>query len=160
MIKDDSVTIAKGIGIILMVIGHSGLDGFPTRFIYMFHMPLFFFLSGYCFKKSYISKPKKFILRRIKGIYVPFVEYSILFLLLHNVFANFYIYDNVLTLKETIIKIIHIVISLWSGEALLGGFWFLKSLFWASMIFFVVQYFMKSIRKLIFGGDCEKTLRD
>lgn len=44
--KDSYVTITKGIGIILMVLGHSvGEYGdylTPVRaFIYMFHMPLF-----------------------------------------------------------------------------------------------------------------------
>lgn len=53
MKRVESVTIAKAIGIILMVVGHSGLGGYPIRFIYLFHMPLFFFLSGYCFKESY-----------------------------------------------------------------------------------------------------------
>lgn len=150
--KDESVTIAKGIGIILMVIGHSGLDGYPTRLIYMFHMPLFFFLSGFCFKKSYIFAPRKFIMRRIKSIYVPFVKYSLLFLVLHNVFVIFYIYDNMLSLKETLVKIAHIVLSLWSGEPLLGGFWFLKSLFWGSILFYIVQYITKFKQKYIYNG--------
>lgn len=55
MKRVESVTIAKAIGIILMVVGHSGLGGYPIRFIYLFHMPLFFFLSGYCFKESYLE---------------------------------------------------------------------------------------------------------
>ena len=56
MKRVESVTIAKAIGIILMVVGHSGLGGYPIRFIYLFHMPLFFFLSGYCFKESYLER--------------------------------------------------------------------------------------------------------
>lgn len=42
--------IAKGIGILLVVLGHNDFEvisPFVQRFIYTFHMPLFFFLSGY-----------------------------------------------------------------------------------------------------------------
>lgn len=42
--------IAKGIGILLVVLGHNDFEvisPFIQRMIYSFHMPLFFFLSGY-----------------------------------------------------------------------------------------------------------------
>ena len=51
----DWVVIAKGIGIILVVIGHFHPDTSPLYWsdirviIYSFHMPLFFVLSGYLY---------------------------------------------------------------------------------------------------------------
>jgi fucose 4-O-acetylase-like acetyltransferase len=48
-----SIDIAKGIGILLVVLAHNGLQTifpFLHQFIYAFHMPLFFFLSGMFFK--------------------------------------------------------------------------------------------------------------
>jgi fucose 4-O-acetylase-like acetyltransferase len=40
--------MVKGIAIVLVVIGHSlPLDNGARIFIYMFHVPLFFFVSGY-----------------------------------------------------------------------------------------------------------------
>lgn len=46
------IDIAKGIGIVLMIIGHCGIDNHPyiKNIIYCFHMPLFFIISGYFFK--------------------------------------------------------------------------------------------------------------
>lgn len=41
------ITITKGLCIILMVIGHSGCPVLLSKFIYIFHMPVFFFFSGY-----------------------------------------------------------------------------------------------------------------
>lgn len=38
----------KGIGIILMVATHGGMSG--ADFVYIFHMPLFFILSGICYQ--------------------------------------------------------------------------------------------------------------
>jgi polysaccharide biosynthesis protein PslL len=47
--------IAKGIGILLVVLGHNDFEVislFIQRMIYSFHMPLFFFLSGYFINAS------------------------------------------------------------------------------------------------------------
>ena len=47
--------IAKGIGILLVVLGHNDFEVislFVQRLIYSFHMPLFFFLSGYFINAS------------------------------------------------------------------------------------------------------------
>ena len=42
--RDPVIDSMRGIGIVLMVLGHSGFPG--TDFIYLFHMALFFMLSG------------------------------------------------------------------------------------------------------------------
>ena len=63
----DWIDIAKGIGIILVVLGHTlvpqvretGFAGFLWIFIYNFHMPLFFFLSGYLFEKDFLTTRTK-----------------------------------------------------------------------------------------------------
>jgi polysaccharide biosynthesis protein PslL len=40
------IDVAKGLGIITVVIGHSEIP-FAKHYFYWFHMPLFFILSGY-----------------------------------------------------------------------------------------------------------------
>ncbi len=59
--KSDSsirLYIFRALGITLMVLGHSGIYGrsigvfTPFNFIYLFHMSLFFFYSGYFFSRS------------------------------------------------------------------------------------------------------------
>lgn len=40
------IDVLKGIGIILVVIGHVNTKGFLVQWLYTFHMPLFFALSG------------------------------------------------------------------------------------------------------------------
>lgn len=63
--RNVTIDIMKGIGIILMVVGHSGCPSFLRNFIYTFHMPLFFMISGYLITESklnVIKKNKNFIL--------------------------------------------------------------------------------------------------
>lgn len=62
--RDNTIDIAKGIGIILVAIGHLSASGicFLNPILYLFHMPLFFVLSGFfCnpdkpFKEYMVSK--------------------------------------------------------------------------------------------------------
>jgi fucose 4-O-acetylase-like acetyltransferase len=51
----ETIDIAKGIGILLVVLGHNDfgyVSPFGYKLIYSFHMPLFFFLSGYFLNAS------------------------------------------------------------------------------------------------------------
>lgn len=41
------LSVVKGIAIILMVVGHAEAPDFLTRWIYTFHMPVFFIAAGY-----------------------------------------------------------------------------------------------------------------
>jgi fucose 4-O-acetylase-like acetyltransferase len=71
--KNNYVSIAKGIAIVLMVIGHAGCPALLHDTIYSFHMPFFFIVSGMFFVPP-IDRGfmKQFIKRRIKGLYIPF----------------------------------------------------------------------------------------
>ena len=66
--RKDWVDNLKGFGIILVVLGHIASPISP--FIYSFHMPLFFTISGYLFNEEKLSKG--FIIKNIKRIFVPF----------------------------------------------------------------------------------------
>lgn len=156
-----TVSIAKGVGILLMVIGHSGCPSNMRSFIYVFHMPLFFFLSGYCFKEKYLLEPGRFILRKIKTIYWPFVKYALLFLFLHNIFFYLEIYNGtygyngntsvMYSPKDVVVRAFNIITRMIDNEQLLGGFWFLKQLLLASVIgFFFIKLFRNSKWKVFF----------
>ena len=65
------IDIAKGVAIILVIIGHSAPYKSVTRnLIYSFHMPLFFILSGYCTKTfSSVELAKQYTIRRFKKLF-------------------------------------------------------------------------------------------
>lgn len=142
---NNNITNLKALGIVLMVVGHSCCSiPYVVHYLYMFHMPLFFFASGYCFKRRYLEEPFTFLKKRMGGAYLPFVKWSIIFLLLHNFFYEINIYNNEYGYKgtvshsydfhEAIERIVNIVTIMTDSEQLLGGFWFLRSLFFGSII--------------------------
>lgn len=64
------VDIAKGIGIILVFLGHFNIPDTLRAEIYTFHMPLFFFLSGVVFNGH---KPiNRFLGDEAKRMIVPY----------------------------------------------------------------------------------------
>ncbi|MDR1896636.1 MAG: acyltransferase family protein [Prevotellaceae bacterium] len=48
--RENIFDIMKGVGIILMIIGHGPIPLLLRNFIFSFHMPLFFIISGFFFK--------------------------------------------------------------------------------------------------------------
>ena len=50
--RENNLDIAKGIGILLVVLAHV-LQSKVETFIYIFHMPFFFFISGMTLYYSY-----------------------------------------------------------------------------------------------------------
>lgn len=71
--------IAKGIAIILMVLSHSSLPEVMQRFIFSFHMPLFFIASGLT---SHYTRQglAPFARHKARGLLVPFFWYSLIVL--------------------------------------------------------------------------------
>ena len=75
--KYDWIDIAKGLGILLVVYGHCQ-PVFPVaRFIYAFHMPLFFFISGFLFKNKQ-KDFQRFIKEKAKRLLIPYFTISLL----------------------------------------------------------------------------------
>lgn len=91
--------VAKGVGIILVVFGHawrglhsSGIVPDGRMFqavdaaVYAFHMPLFFFLSGWFFPKTLQARPEGTLLLRVgQRILYPMCVWTYLFIALQMV---------------------------------------------------------------------------
>ena len=155
---NNSVSFAKGIGIMLMVLGHTFFSAYGFALIYMFHMPLFFFLSGYCFRKSHLEDFRSYAKKRISRIYIPFVKWGLIFLLMHNVFFYLNIYNDaygfggevsqLYSVSDYLKKTFLIFFCLSGNEQLLGGYWFLHTMVFASFIF----YGLLKLKMPIVGG--------
>ena len=167
--RNPSVSIAKSIAIILMVTAYARCGLWWQYYINMFHMPLFLFMSGYCFKEAHLADTKGFVIKRIKGIWWPFVKWQLIFLLLHNVFFALNIYNgeygfrgevsHEYGISETLKTAFYIVTTMSHGEQLLGGFWFLKSLFVGSLFFYfatkIVLYILCNIEREEVKTKCD-----
>lgn len=131
-----------------MVIGHSGCPERLYDAIYMFHMPCFFFISGFLLKGNYLTSIGKGIIKRGKSIWWPFVKWTCIFILLHNLLYRLNINPNRYLWSEMDIGgMARQVLLLRATEDLLGGFWFLKELLLASVISAIVLRVTRRIVK-------------
>jgi acyltransferase len=68
---------AKAIGIILVLLGHQAMPYNITKFIYSFHMPLFFFLSGFINTGRDEESFSRFAVRKAKSLLIPYFFFAI-----------------------------------------------------------------------------------
>ena len=80
------VDIAKGFFILFIVIGHVFSDGVLRRYVFSFHVPAFFFMSGYCFNAC--KNKKDFVIGKIRTIVVPYIAFSLISILLFVLVAS------------------------------------------------------------------------
>lgn len=149
--RDNTISIIKGIGIILMVIGHSSCPDWLCNFIYIFHVPLFFITAGYFYKAcDDFSKLSSFITKRLKKLYFPYIKWSLAFLLLHNLFYYLNIYSADIghyNYEKLLHNGMYILLTMGCNEQLLGAFWFLKTLLLASCSVAIMDFLAHKITK-------------
>lgn len=73
--RDIQLDVLKGLGIILVVFAHTA-HNIASDFVYLFHMPLFFFLSGAALSFSWDADYH--LGKRLYRIMVPYVAFSLL----------------------------------------------------------------------------------
>jgi acyltransferase len=85
MSKSNTIDIIKGIGILLVLIGHSNFGYYALTFIYAFHMPLFFFVSGYLFHYEKYKDSIAFVKNKSKRLLLPFFITNLILLCTRSV---------------------------------------------------------------------------
>lgn len=154
--RDTTLDAVKGIGIILMVLGHSG--GPFHDFVYLFHMALFFMVSGFLWndkKVADLPTACKSLLARLKGLLLPFALCNGIFTLLQTPLNRLLINPTTavdLSFKQTAIKLVKNM--LFAGETNMGGAtWFLRTLFFVYAAHTAIRYLVCHIKwgKVLFG---------
>ena len=74
--RNTSIDILKGLGIVSMVAGHVPVNQFLVHLIYVFHMPLFFFISGYLYRDKELSF-KMLLEKNSKKLLFPYIFFGI-----------------------------------------------------------------------------------
>lgn len=119
----------KGIGIILMIMGHVGFGSGFDYFIHSFHMPMFFLISGYLFNGS--GSFKKFIKKKSKQLLIPYIIFGLISFLIFA-YLNFNYNEAILS------KLYALLFINTNNMPITGALWFLTALFFAQMIYYFI----------------------
>ena len=135
------IDIAKGIGIIFVVLGHCVVKtDLIHKFIFSFHMPLFFILSGYCFHAEKYNKMSEVLKNRGKALLIPYCKFWLLGLIVTVLVPN---WRNSLTIKGILTdwylgypETVHIT-----------SIWYLISLFGITVVYYILYMMAKATNK-------------
>jgi len=125
------IDIAKAVGIYLVVLGHLDITPVMRNVIYSFHMPLFFFISGFTFKRALQLDFATLLKKKFQSLVCPYISFSIiLFLFLHFVRRRLSSDPGAdFSASDALIQIALGV----NGEAYSTPLWFLVTLFLAEL---------------------------
>lgn len=144
--RETWVDIAKGIGIILVIMGHANCPNLPHGIIYSFHMPLFFFLSGLFISRQCENNFRIYLKKNFKSLLLPYFYFNIISI-------AFYYTMSIMFHKELLIgnvqdNLIGIFVGMRFGSPYHHVLWFLPCLFFAKML----AYPIFKLSKIQFGG--------
>lgn len=125
----DYIDLLRGIGIVLMTIGHVGFTVNIEKWIYAFHMPLFYCISGWFYKDNIplMEKTKKLSLKLL----VPYFSFGIMYYLIW-IIVNWPVSVNDINVLD---PLTHLLFVNTDGIAISPALWFLTSLFWVEIIY-------------------------
>ncbi len=128
---------AKGVAIILVILGHVLPDGLFHKIIYSFHMPLFFILSGmFLIRSTNKSSVWEFSKKKFMRLYIPYVLFGYMILLPFDFIWCNYIVALPDMNKEILGRAFGTIPALRNDWPLYGHLWFLPCLFIASIIIY------------------------
>lgn len=139
MERENWIDWAKSMGILLVVMGHSNYS-IPhlTEMIFMFHMPLFFFISGYLFKTSYTFG--EIHNKNIRALVVPYILFNFVWALfvLFDYGAKVFLGTPVDWHSVFFVPLYRTALG-YSGGMFCGVAWFLLALVWCKWITYIVH---------------------
>ena len=122
------IDLFRAFGILSMIIGHVGFGKEINHFVHVYHMPMFFLISGYFFKSQPLTK---LIIKRAKTLLLPYLFWGLLHIIIYFfTIGRIDVHAFYLMFWENTAE---------SGIPIAGALWFLTAIFVSEVIFWFVQ---------------------
>lgn len=128
------IDILRGIAIILIMVGHFYQGYKFVDYIYTFHVPLFFFISGMCLNIN--LSWRDFIKKKIKAIFVPYLIFGII------IIPAKFIYE----VDHSLLNFIKIMIK-YLLQQRYTTLWFLSALLISQVLFYFIMDMCRKVNK-------------
>lgn len=154
MKRNRYIDTIKAVGIFLVILGHH--QTIFTQYIYSFHMPLFFFLSG-IFHKNYGSY-RSFFEKKIKSLIIPYFFFATTLFLFWLVIGRYFGESK---MRHT--SILESILGIFAGNEIFGfssiewgiPLWFILTLFIVANMYYIINksgsIFFIIIINILFG---------
>lgn len=156
------IDIARGIAILFVIIGHS-LGNYTTSYftnlIFVFHMPIFFVLSGYLYK---IKNKRRFLKSSYFNLLIPYLGTVVIAFLLYTFYRfhnnNYIVPSRIFSYKELMISSLYGIGSVTTLPIIrykvlgIGAIWFLLAFFIGTQLFNFVMSLQIPKNELLIKG--------
>ena len=126
------IDVLRGLGIIIMIMGHVGFGGKFDRFIHTFHMPLFFFISGYLFTKRDSFSMVSLVKKKARQLLIPYICFGIFHYIIWVLFVR--------TTQSFSTPLISLVSYNTKNMPIAGALWFFTALFFTEVFYSFFTY--------------------
>ena len=139
--RKEWIDIAKGIGIWFVVLGHCFVkDTYIHNWIFSFHMPFFFLLSGYCFNPDKYQRPVEVIKARFRALMIPYFVFVVVGVIVSLIIPQW----------RTQFEFGQVLKDIYQGYPSLShitSIWYLLSLFIITVVYYIAYYITTKINK-------------
>ena len=141
----DHVDLFRAFGIILMIMGHIRFGSLFDKWIHGFHMPMFFFVSGFFYRKRDTGFGEQ-IRKKAKSLLLPyFTFYIVQWLVLMFFVPEYRTWDMLRYMVTDNTRVVHIASGTYSISPIPGALWFLTAMFFTDVLYIALD------RELGFG---------
>lgn len=135
------IDLVKLWAIYLMLVAHLGTWPSLDRWIHTFHMPIFFFVSGYCFNEIKNADLKDLIIKRFKTLIIPYCVFGTGLFILWNLALLFMRRSDEMRPFSELFRSMFWI----SADVQTFGViqWFLPCMFWCCVFFQIILMLKK-----------------
>lgn len=127
------IDVAKAFGIFSIYLGHFADDaGNSYRFVFLYHIPLFFFLAGCTESFHYETNIWKNIRKKFLNLYVPFLMFAV-------ISAVVFVIEDDCGLGTAKLLLKMIVLGCIRNHFIAGALWFLSCMFSMYVVFQIIK---------------------
>ena len=157
MIKNkriDWIDVIKGLAMFIVIFGHTfpSNNGLIRKYIYSFHMPLFFLISGFTAKKDLTLDFRSFVIKKINNLLIPYFIINIVSILFVYILTKIGVLDSV-PMLEYLVGTFYGCTDVY--QMINGPTWFILSLFIVEVLFYLINKVSKNNKEIfIFSIIC------
>lgn len=133
-VRIGEIDALKGIGIILMIMGHQFYGNHFDMWIHAFHMPLFFLVSGFLYRKP--ETISMGVMKKVRTLVIPYLFFGMVHLAIVGIRYLCLGGDA----KDFARFVSHLVFYNTEGLPICGAIWFLTALFFATITCYILDF--------------------
>jgi fucose 4-O-acetylase-like acetyltransferase len=128
----------RGIAMLFVLLHHAVMPAW--RYLVVFHMPLFFFLSGFVSSKKELPTFDRYCMTRFKRLMIPYFAFGMVDIITHTC-LDILIYHQGYSTFRGIIGLLTCQLEPWGG---IGIYWFLYTIFVADLFIYPLNKYTKN----------------